>query len=201
MEVYNKSWCQPRELLVEILQEYPEEVEHIFIPSCVVLTRCAGYCNDEMLQCMPTATYNITMEVSSVIYNSNTLGVLCSGVHRGGNDGGPCFFSFFSKLTYFWSLYLTRIWILPKCHTIGAHGLLKCPKVPFWSIQVPQLFAQRLLRYDIWAKINLTLASFLIFMYEESFSLQLSVFLSVISSKGWRSLSTLHLLIVVYLPF
>ncbi|TKS75979.1 Vascular endothelial growth factor A-A [Collichthys lucidus] len=62
MEVYNKSLCKPRELLVEILQEYPEEVEHIFIPSCVVLTRCAGCCNDEMLQCMPTSSYNITME-------------------------------------------------------------------------------------------------------------------------------------------
>ncbi|KAF0023329.1 hypothetical protein F2P81_023959 [Scophthalmus maximus] len=66
MEVYNKSMCQPREQLVEILQEYPEEVEHIFIPSCVVLTRCAGYCNDEMLQCMPTSTYNITMEIKRV---------------------------------------------------------------------------------------------------------------------------------------
>ncbi|CDQ71392.1 unnamed protein product [Oncorhynchus mykiss] len=63
MEVYNKSLCQPRELLVEILQEYPEEVEHIFIPSCVVLTRCAGCCNDEMLQCTPTSTHNVTMEV------------------------------------------------------------------------------------------------------------------------------------------
>ncbi|TNN61576.1 Vascular endothelial growth factor A-A [Liparis tanakae] len=65
MEVYNKSLCQPRELLVEILQEYPEEVEHIFIPSCVVLTRCAGCCNDEMLQCTPTATHNVTMEISA----------------------------------------------------------------------------------------------------------------------------------------
>ncbi|XP_072218127.1 vascular endothelial growth factor Ab isoform X1 [Leuresthes tenuis] len=63
MEVYNKSLCQPRELLVEILQEYPDEVEHIFIPSCVVLKRCAGCCSDEMLQCTPTATYNITMEI------------------------------------------------------------------------------------------------------------------------------------------
>ena len=63
MEVYNKSLCRPRELLVEILQEYPEEVEHIYIPSCVVLTRCAGCCNDEMLQCTPTSTHNITMEV------------------------------------------------------------------------------------------------------------------------------------------
>uniref|UniRef100_H2MQU5 Vascular endothelial growth factor Ab n=1 Tax=Oryzias latipes TaxID=8090 RepID=H2MQU5_ORYLA len=66
MEVYNKSLCQPRELLVDILQEYPEEVEHIFIPSCVVLKRCAGCCNDEMLQCTPTETYNITMEIKRI---------------------------------------------------------------------------------------------------------------------------------------
>lgn len=49
---------------MEILQEYPNEVEHIFIPSCVVLKRCAGCCMDEMLQCTPTSTYNVTMEVS-----------------------------------------------------------------------------------------------------------------------------------------
>ncbi|XP_041721820.1 vascular endothelial growth factor A-A isoform X1 [Coregonus clupeaformis] len=66
MEVYNKSLCRPRELLVEILQEYPEEVEHIFIPSCVVLTRCAGCCNDEMLQCTPTSTHNVTMEIKRI---------------------------------------------------------------------------------------------------------------------------------------
>uniref|UniRef100_A0AAQ4PR95 Vascular endothelial growth factor Ab n=1 Tax=Gasterosteus aculeatus aculeatus TaxID=481459 RepID=A0AAQ4PR95_GASAC len=66
MEVYNKSLCQPRELLVEILQEYPEEVEHIFIPSCVVLTRCAGCCSDEMMQCVPTSSYNVTMEIKRI---------------------------------------------------------------------------------------------------------------------------------------
>ncbi|XP_038818154.1 vascular endothelial growth factor A-A-like isoform X9 [Salvelinus namaycush] len=66
MEVYNKSLCQPRELLVEIAQEYPEEVEHIFIPSCVVLTRCAGCCNDEMLECTPTSTHNMTMEIKRI---------------------------------------------------------------------------------------------------------------------------------------
>lgn len=62
-DVYNRSLCRPRELLVEILQEYPEEVEHILIPSCVVLRRCAGCCTDEALQCTPTASYNVTMEV------------------------------------------------------------------------------------------------------------------------------------------
>ena len=73
MEVYNKSLCQPRELLVEIAQEYPEEVEHIFIPSCVVLTRCAGCCNDEMLECTPTSTHNMTMEVRDRAFYILTL--------------------------------------------------------------------------------------------------------------------------------
>ncbi|XP_077090909.1 vascular endothelial growth factor Ab isoform X3 [Siphateles boraxobius] len=63
MEVYNKSLCRPREVLVEIQQEYPDDIEHIFIPSCVVLTRCAGCCNDEMMECTPTVTYNITLEI------------------------------------------------------------------------------------------------------------------------------------------
>ncbi|XP_017566214.1 vascular endothelial growth factor Ab isoform X4 [Pygocentrus nattereri] len=62
-EVYNKSMCRPRELLVEVQQEYPDDIEHIFIPSCVVLMRCAGCCNDEMLECMPMITHNVTMEI------------------------------------------------------------------------------------------------------------------------------------------
>ncbi|XDV24646.1 hypothetical protein PO909_028763 [Leuciscus waleckii] len=63
VKVYNKSLCRPREVLVEIQQEYPDDIEHIFIPSCVVLTRCAGCCNDEMMECTPTVTYNITLEI------------------------------------------------------------------------------------------------------------------------------------------
>ncbi|XP_030637150.1 vascular endothelial growth factor Ab isoform X2 [Chanos chanos] len=63
MDVYNKSRCQPREVLVDVLTEYPDELENIFIPSCVVLMRCAGCCNDEMLECTPTVTHNVTMEV------------------------------------------------------------------------------------------------------------------------------------------
>lgn len=63
MEVYNKSQCQPREVLVEVLQEYPEEVEYIYIPSCVVLRRCGGCCNDEKMQCTATSSHNITMEI------------------------------------------------------------------------------------------------------------------------------------------
>ena len=75
MEVYNKSQCQPREVLVEVLHEYPEEVEYIYIPSCVVLRRCAGCCSDEKMQCTPTSSHNITMEVSGGLWaHLSTLG-------------------------------------------------------------------------------------------------------------------------------
>uniref|UniRef100_A0A8C9RJ26 Vascular endothelial growth factor Aa n=1 Tax=Scleropages formosus TaxID=113540 RepID=A0A8C9RJ26_SCLFO len=63
MDVYNKSRCRPREVLVDIFHEYPEEIEHTYIPSCVVLTRCGGCCNDDALECIPTDTYNTTLEV------------------------------------------------------------------------------------------------------------------------------------------
>ncbi|XP_076010013.1 vascular endothelial growth factor A-A isoform X1 [Genypterus blacodes] len=61
--VYSKSMCQPREMLVDIFQEYPEDTEHHYIPSCVVLNRCAGFCNDEAMECVPTETRNITLQV------------------------------------------------------------------------------------------------------------------------------------------
>lgn len=66
MDVYKKSACKTREVLVDIIQEYPDEIEHTYIPSCVVLTRCAGCCNDEALECVPTETRNVTMEVRPV---------------------------------------------------------------------------------------------------------------------------------------
>ncbi|XP_067256006.1 vascular endothelial growth factor A-A isoform X1 [Chanodichthys erythropterus] len=66
LDVYKKSACDTRELLVDIIQEYPDEIEHTYIPSCVVLMRCAGCCNDEALECVPTETRNVTMEVLRV---------------------------------------------------------------------------------------------------------------------------------------
>lgn len=78
-EVYNKSMCRPREILVEIHQEYPDDIEHIFIPSCVVLMRCAGCCNDEMLDCTPTATRNITMEVRKPLTENVTENLTANG--------------------------------------------------------------------------------------------------------------------------
>lgn len=63
-DVYVKSLCQPRDVLVDIFQEYPEDTEHIYIPSCVVLKRCGGYCNDEAMECVPTESQNVMLQVS-----------------------------------------------------------------------------------------------------------------------------------------
>ncbi|XP_020511833.1 vascular endothelial growth factor A-A isoform X3 [Labrus bergylta] len=62
-EVIIKSMCQPRELLVDIFTEYPEDTEHTYLPSCVVLKRCGGCCSDEAMECVPTETGNVTLQV------------------------------------------------------------------------------------------------------------------------------------------
>ncbi|XP_069464874.1 vascular endothelial growth factor A, long form isoform X4 [Ambystoma mexicanum] len=66
MEVYGRSFCQVREVLVDIYQEYPDEVEYIFKPSCVPLMRCAGCCTDESLECVPMDEYNVTMQIMRI---------------------------------------------------------------------------------------------------------------------------------------
>lgn len=65
MDVYKRSYCRPIETLVDIFQEYPDEIEYIFKPSCVPLMRCGGCCNDEALECVPTSESNITMQVGA----------------------------------------------------------------------------------------------------------------------------------------
>ena len=65
MQVFNKSRCQTREVLVDIYKEYPDRIEHTYIPACVILKRCSGCCNDEAMECVPTRTRNVTMEVST----------------------------------------------------------------------------------------------------------------------------------------
>lgn len=78
MDVYRRSYCRPIETLVDIFQEYPDEIEYIFKPSCVPLMRCAGCCNDESLECVPTEEFNITMQVGT-----------CGGWGQGQSGPGP----------------------------------------------------------------------------------------------------------------
>ncbi|KAF4070740.1 hypothetical protein AMELA_G00277080 [Ameiurus melas] len=65
-DVWHRSVCRPLERLVEVEQEYPGIVEHILSPRCVPLHRCAGCCNDEELQCTPTLTRNVTIQLVKI---------------------------------------------------------------------------------------------------------------------------------------
>ncbi|XP_042356714.1 vascular endothelial growth factor A [Plectropomus leopardus] len=65
-EVWGRSFCRTIEKLVEVVQEYPTEVEHIYSPACVPLVRCAGCCGDENLECHPTQTTNVTMQLLKI---------------------------------------------------------------------------------------------------------------------------------------
>lgn len=64
-EVWGRSYCRALEKLVDIVSEYPSEVEYIFSPSCVSLMRCTGCCGDENLHCVPIETVNVTMQVGA----------------------------------------------------------------------------------------------------------------------------------------
>uniref|UniRef100_A0A8C5T3V5 Platelet-derived growth factor (PDGF) family profile domain-containing protein n=1 Tax=Malurus cyaneus samueli TaxID=2593467 RepID=A0A8C5T3V5_9PASS len=62
-EIWNRSFCRPLEQLVDVITEFPNEVEYIFRPSCVSLQRCGGCCGDEGLHCVPVETSTVTMQV------------------------------------------------------------------------------------------------------------------------------------------
>ncbi|EOB05496.1 Placenta growth factor [Anas platyrhynchos] len=61
-EIWNRSFCRPLEQLVDVIAEFPDEVEYIFRPSCVALQRCGGCCGDEGLRCVPVETSTVTMQ-------------------------------------------------------------------------------------------------------------------------------------------
>ncbi|XP_072345679.1 vascular endothelial growth factor A-like isoform X2 [Scyliorhinus torazame] len=82
MDVYWRSVCQTRETLVAISSEYPNEVEYIFVPSCVLLTRCSGCCNDEQLQCVPTATDSVLMQILQVRHQTSNYVEMSFVQHR-----------------------------------------------------------------------------------------------------------------------
>ncbi|XP_073708906.1 vascular endothelial growth factor A [Garra rufa] len=61
-EAWGWSQCRSLERMVEVEQEYPGGVEHIYSPGCVPLLRCSGCCNDDKLACFPISTHNISIQ-------------------------------------------------------------------------------------------------------------------------------------------
>ncbi|XP_068922333.1 vascular endothelial growth factor B isoform X2 [Petaurus breviceps papuanus] len=74
LEVFSRASCQPREVLVPLSLEFPGEVAHRLVPSCVTLQRCGGCCPDEALECVPTRQHHVRMQILKIRYLSSHLG-------------------------------------------------------------------------------------------------------------------------------
>ncbi|XP_072277579.1 vascular endothelial growth factor A-like isoform X3 [Pyxicephalus adspersus] len=62
-DIYNRSKCQPRWVLLNLLHEFPQFSEFLFKPACVSVQRCAGCCLDEAQSCYPLQSQIVKMEV------------------------------------------------------------------------------------------------------------------------------------------
>ncbi|CAI9559258.1 unnamed protein product, partial [Staurois parvus] len=62
-DIYNRSKCQPRWVLLNLLREFPQFSEFLFKPACVSVQRCAGCCLDEAQSCFPLQSHIVKMEV------------------------------------------------------------------------------------------------------------------------------------------
>uniref|UniRef100_A0A3B4EXK2 Platelet-derived growth factor (PDGF) family profile domain-containing protein n=1 Tax=Pundamilia nyererei TaxID=303518 RepID=A0A3B4EXK2_9CICH len=69
-EVMAKCSCQVMDQLVYVYDEYPQSVENIYMPHCVVVRRCSGYCSGEEFKCLPTLERNATLQVNQVLFTS-----------------------------------------------------------------------------------------------------------------------------------
>ncbi|KAG9475455.1 vascular endothelial growth factor A-like [Eleutherodactylus coqui] len=63
LDIFNRSKCQPRWILLNLLNEFPQFSDVLFKPPCVSVQRCAGCCLDETQSCFPLQANIIKMQV------------------------------------------------------------------------------------------------------------------------------------------
>ncbi|KAF7697251.1 vascular endothelial growth factor A-A [Silurus meridionalis] len=66
-----QSSCKPRETLINVYEEFPNETQYTIVPSCVPMQRCLGCCTDEATVCTPRKTKTVKLEVIRV-YSDGT---------------------------------------------------------------------------------------------------------------------------------
>uniref|UniRef100_A0A098LY87 Vascular endothelial growth factor B n=1 Tax=Python regius TaxID=51751 RepID=A0A098LY87_PYTRG len=81
LEVYNRSVCQPKEMMVSVTAEHPSLASHIMLPSCVALMRCTGCCSDDSLDCVPSRSRELIMEVMASLFPHRYLNQLTFEEH------------------------------------------------------------------------------------------------------------------------
>ncbi|XP_039248492.2 uncharacterized protein LOC120326297 [Styela clava] len=64
-QALESSKCTVREEVVDIRKIHPTLPPNaIYMPSCVVVNRCSGCCQSDLLQCKPTSTYVTKVKIS-----------------------------------------------------------------------------------------------------------------------------------------
>ncbi|XP_017348737.1 vascular endothelial growth factor A [Ictalurus punctatus] len=71
-DLKKQSDCQPRESLINVYDEFPDEIQYTIVPHCVPLQRCLGCCTDEEQMCMPKRTETVNLEVFRTYSNGTS---------------------------------------------------------------------------------------------------------------------------------
>ncbi|KAG7321346.1 hypothetical protein KOW79_015761 [Hemibagrus wyckioides] len=62
-DLIKQTGCQPRETLVKVHEEFPQELQYTIMPRCVPVKRCSGCCTDEATMCIPEESKTVEFRV------------------------------------------------------------------------------------------------------------------------------------------
>ncbi|XP_027009265.2 snake venom vascular endothelial growth factor toxin HF isoform X2 [Tachysurus fulvidraco] len=79
--IREKSSCQPRETLVKVCDEFPEQIQYTIVPRCVAVMRCLGCCTDEATTCMPQKNKTVELQVLRVYSDKSNVIMLPFVMH------------------------------------------------------------------------------------------------------------------------